>query len=340
MQNYRQVLITVVTFIGGLYFFLEYILPERIGTFRFGAYHEQISEGVVVIGTMAIGLGIFNILRVHVLGMLKAKKGWGNSVALLLGLFITLAIEGAAFVRSEQSVLAWQRISHLTAFSKSIEADQDQASVRTKLGFFADALEGIQDDANDEHSFISLSVSGEKAEKSAAAFKDALARAQTEFVAVTSFHEANAPADSRARAHRGLEEAIAQITESAKELSRYHYEESTIRNVSHAVLYGILFPLGATMFSLLAFYMASAAYRTFRIRSLEAVIMMFVALLMILGQIPQGPDELARVRLWLLANLSTPAFRAIFFGSIIAGLAMAVRMWLSLERSPLTAEDD
>jgi len=58
-----------------------------------------------------------------------------------------------------------------------------------------------------------------------------------------------------------------------------------------------------------------------------------------LGQIPQGPmyisEDLPYFRLWLLKNISTPAFRAIFFGSSIAGLAMAIRIWFSLERGPL-----
>lgn len=70
--------------------------------------------------------------------------------------------------------------------------------------------------------------------------------------------------------------------------------------------------------------------------------MMTAALIVMLGQIPHGPmlisPQLVPLRLWLLEQLSTPAFRAIYFGSAIAGLAMAVRMWLSLERSPLDSE--
>jgi hypothetical protein len=71
--------------------------------------------------------------------------------------------------------------------------------------------------------------------------------------------------------------------------------------------------------------------------------MMLAAVVVTLGQIPQGPiyisEDLPLVRLWLLNNLSTPAFRAIYFGAALAGLAMAVRMWLSLEKSPLATED-
>jgi hypothetical protein len=104
--------------------------------------------------------------------------------------------------------------------------------------------------------------------------------------------------------------------------------------------HSFFFPLGAAMFSLLAFYIASAAFRSFRIRSLEALFMMLAAVVVMLGQIPHGPlyisESLPGMRLWLLENLSTPAFRAIYFGAAVAGLALAVRMWLSLERSPLS----
>ena len=103
-------------------------------------------------------------------------------------------------------------------------------------------------------------------------------------------------------------------------------------------------PLGSAMFALLAFYVATAAYRSFRIRSFEASIMMLAAIVVMLGQIPHGPlyisPALPAVRRWLLMNVSTPTFRAIYFGAAVAGLAMAVRMWLSLEKGPLQSDDD
>jgi hypothetical protein len=96
-----------------------------------------------------------------------------------------------------------------------------------------------------------------------------------------------------------------------------------------------LIQLDAAMFSLVAFYIFSAAYRAFRIRSVEASILMFTAMLVMIGVVPLGAQispALPTIANWVLAQLNAPAQRAIEFGVGIGGLAMAIRLWLSLER--------
>ncbi|MFN4033026.1 MAG: hypothetical protein ACK4ME_05295 [Fimbriimonadales bacterium] len=120
-----------------------------------------------------------------------------------------------------------------------------------------------------------------------------------------------------------------------------------------------LVQLDAAMFSLIAFYIFSAAYRAFRIRSVEASILMFTAMVVMIGVVPLGayisytllglPEAAApegasfftqvlhnlglpKIANWVLTQLNAPAQRAIEFGVGIGGLAMAIRLWLSLER--------
>jgi hypothetical protein len=112
--------------------------------------------------------------------------------------------------------------------------------------------------------------------------------------------------------------------------------------------------LDAAMFSLLAFYIVSAAYRAFRVRSKEAALLMATALILMMGQVPLGmaltagipidggrlpffgtPYSLFRMEnfsRWILMHVNMPALRAIDFGIGLGALAMAIRIWLSLER--------
>ena len=52
----------------------------------------------------------------------------------------------------------------------------------------------------------------------------------------------------------------------------------------------ILVPLESTMFSLLAFYIASAAFRSFRLKSFSAGLLLFAAIIVMLAQIPTGEN--------------------------------------------------
>ena len=116
-------------------------------------------------------------------------------------------------------------------------------------------------------------------------------------------------------------------------------------------MFGILFKgfytsLDATMFSLIAFYIVSAAYRAFRVRSAESALMMITAAIIMLALVPVGaaitswlPDHgflsafrLERIGYWILIWPNMAVQRAINFGIAVGSLAMGLRIWLSLER--------
>ena len=129
-------------------------------------------------------------------------------------------------------------------------------------------------------------------------------------------------------------------------------------DVFNFLFQGGLTNLGAATFSMIAFYIASAAYRAFRIRSLEASLLMAAALIVMLGSvffgtvltnwipITAGADTLGRpmenpwanfrienIAQWLLMQVNSPAQRGILFGLTVGLLATSLRLWLSLERS-------
>ncbi|MBT9177476.1 MAG: hypothetical protein DDT20_01809 [Firmicutes bacterium] len=113
-----------------------------------------------------------------------------------------------------------------------------------------------------------------------------------------------------------------------------------------AAFYGNFFnflyaPLAGTMFALLAFYIASAAYRAFRLRSLEATILLVAAVIVMLGAAPAGAlmwDYFPSLQRWLLSVPSLAGQRAIIIGAALGGFATSLRILLGLERGHLGGE--
>lgn len=127
----------------------------------------------------------------------------------------------------------------------------------------------------------------------------------------------------------------------------------TLQYVRDFLFDGLLQEMDAAFFSIIAFYILSAAYRAFRIRSIEATILLATALIVMLSlmgaveyQWGQGIDsltgkdpasflnnfKLTQVSGWLRTNVQDASLRAIQFGIGIGALAMGLRLWLSLER--------
>jgi hypothetical protein len=103
----------------------------------------------------------------------------------------------------------------------------------------------------------------------------------------------------------------------------------------------ILVPLSATMFSLLAFYISSAAFRAFRARNAEATVLLLAACLVMLARVPIGEqipfigDELRQFHKWLLDVPNVAARRAIFVGAALGAITTGIRIILGIERSHL-----
>ena len=107
-------------------------------------------------------------------------------------------------------------------------------------------------------------------------------------------------------------------------------------------------PMSATMFALLAFYIASAAFRAFRIRTVEAGLLAVAALIVMLGRVPIGalatswmPSwmQLPAVQDWIMEIPQNAAKRAILIGAALGVMATGLRVILGIERSYLSGED-
>ncbi len=101
-------------------------------------------------------------------------------------------------------------------------------------------------------------------------------------------------------------------------------------------------PCSATMFSLLAFFVASASFRAFRAKTPEATLLLIAAVIVMIGRIPIGYSlwhKMPAVVEWIMNVPNTAANRGIIFGINLGLISMALRVLLGIERSYMGGGD-
>src|SRR5262245_43908646 len=126
---------------------------------------------------------------------------------------------------------------------------------------------------------------------------------------------------------------------------RHWQDNGTISMFLYTQVYS---SMQATMFALLAFFIASAAFRAFRVRTLEAGLLAAAALIVMLGRVPIGdwmtgwlpePIRLGAVQDWIMNVPQNAAKRAILMGAALGVMATGLRVILGIERSYLGGGD-
>jgi hypothetical protein len=111
-------------------------------------------------------------------------------------------------------------------------------------------------------------------------------------------------------------------------------------------------PLLATIFSLLAFYVATAAFRAFRAKNTEATLLLGTAFIVLLAQtyagtlltdwvplewqgMPTGDLRLENVKVTIMKVFATAGNRAIMIGIALGIVATSLKLLLGMDRSYL-----
>ncbi len=106
-------------------------------------------------------------------------------------------------------------------------------------------------------------------------------------------------------------------------------------SVFQKIFINVQVPLDATMFSLLGFYVTSAAYRAFRARNIEATLLLITAILVILGISTIGDTQtwLRDLQEWIMNVPNLAQKRGITIGVGLGVIATSVKIILGIERN-------
>lgn len=314
----KQKLIALVTFISGIYFVLEFLLPAKV-TESLGIsaeVNEAVSNGFLTVGAMAFGLGVISLVLSQVSKIAFFRKDWIFSLVMLLGLCVMLTVSSIDFYQGEKNAQEVIKIEMLSSFCSQIIKDDSEKNQKV--------LPTAQR--------ISLLVS--EIQKKLQRFPELNSeklKQNLQLLSQGSFTEITPEKKFQLENIKLDLDAGALLVREKLQINK---DNSLASHYFNFLNQGVFVPLGAAMFSLLGFYIAGAAFKAFRVRSFESSLMMISAVLVIAGQTSftlRLWDGFSPIRDWLLQVPNSAAFRGITIGAGLAGLVLSIRILLSLE---------
>ena len=344
----RTRLIRIFTFLGGIYFFLYFVFPESaVVALGMKAHHEQISNGFIVVGVMALGLGLYNIVRAHGARCVFRRPGWFNSLTLLVGIAAMIGATSAQWISSMRNTAQIRSAQVLGEFANRILEDATTPPVNRVVPPLAERVSALVRYGDERlaviESHTDLSVAAGSHSAESVVVGEVRERLATVKVKLGEVRHADwsTLTDGNKPLLAGLSQDVAKLASSYSIVKRAHDSRSITQKLYDFLYDGLFNQLGSAMFALLGVYIAAAAYRAFRVRTVESALMMIAAVIVMLGQISFGREiyeDMPSLRQWLLEVPNSAAFRAIRLGAGVAGLMLAIRMWLSIESKSFSSE--
>ncbi len=290
----------------GLYAVAEFYIPHH----DVGELTDEFRNWAGILTAAAFVLGGLNILQVTWPKIRRREPDWGYKV-LLLSAAAVMVLVG----------LPWHKLGDRAEPTSAITAATDVAAGQARVVVEAPADVVVQ---------VGSVV---------AAAKDAGGKPFTVEVAPGLIEI------KLSRRAAGYEAQVATVTVAAGQLATVAGDPPTLWGKEGRVfvwLYDHVFaPCNSTMFALLAFFVASAAFRAFRARNTEAALLLTAAIVMMLGRAPLGRalwDALPDIAQWLLDVPSNGGRRAIMMGAAVGAIATGLRVIVGLERSHLGSD--
>lgn len=289
--------------IVGLYAVVEYFIPHYW-------VHEEVTARVLewagVIAAAAYVLGGINLVQVTWPKIRRREPDWQYKVVLLVAA-VVMAVVG----------LPWRAVVGVEPPGQVVKIGSDPAAAARGVAVVElDAPEDVQITIG---VLVTHSGKGRRVEVPAGPAVIEVARRVVGYDSLTETIEL-APGD------------VVRVTANPQ------MQWGADGRVRTWIFDHILAPSNQTMFALLAFFVASAAFRAFRARNIEAGLLLGAAIIVLLARAPIGSaiaGWLPDLAQWILDVPSNGSRRAIMMGAAVAAIATGLRVILGLERSHL-----
>jgi hypothetical protein len=275
----------------------------------FGELEIHATQWYDIIASFAMILGALNLLKLQGTKVVKRQKGWVYSLAAVVAFFMTLSF-GFFIKGGYYPILNDVGDNPEAVYQKIAMVIDEDGNVTDAELAEARALYGLP------------SIKGEQ----------------------INLHKAVV---SKKAAQKVVDELNALgATATLGELNWGSHVQGT-GTYYRWVFYSFFTPLSATMFALLAFFVASASYRAFKIRNAEATVLLVSGILIMLGRVPLGAWltkwtlsipwlswlHLPNIQEWLYQYPNAAGARAIMIGIGLGIVGTSLRVILGIEKS-------
>ncbi len=313
-----------------------------------------------IIAAFALVLGIVSLVRINVARIRRRVQGWPFSyvtiggfvlmfsVGAFGGLFlrnpITLALAyedgqvGTASLNQTRSALTFTRGEESYTLGPATPIDRATPETNAYVNEFV--MDGDEEEAGAE------SQAESQAESVPAESEAAADAPPTPTAASVTIGAGGDGAFRLVLSDGSTEEAGFTWTTTGGERAFMAGADLERNRVLSWLFNYVQIPMDSTIFSLLAFYIASAAFRSFRARDITSTLLLSAAVIVMLGRAPitatlwtkfwglfdlQLPS-LGEITEWIMQYPNTAAKRAIYFGVALAALGQSLRILAGVER--------
>ena len=325
----------IIAFVMGILFIIQFFVPHKLSQ----DLMVGVNKWLIIIGAISMLLGIYSLINFHFTNIRRSTAGWGFSIVLLSAFTLALV---AGFLPSIVNF-----VSPLPGPLAKVEQPADTTGPQSLEILFPKGGELLAQEAETNIQWLRKGpVTSVKIEisrngldgpwETVANSVDAASGVFTWTVA------APLSAECYARVISLQDNTVMAVSAKPFEIAARIPLLRTTGIDSGSPLFWIflnaLSPFMATMFSLIGFFIASAAFRAFRARSTEATLLLIAAVIIMLGQTPIGQmlwQGIPDIMVWIFSVPNAAAKRAILFGIAMGSIAFSLRIIFGIERAYL-----